>query len=88
MNAYRELANNRVPEGENPVIKIPLMVTGDDASVFIDLLINDAEEGEERSETSMTNVVPVSAGTRTTQTADIRRIHRLGKQELHYMNSL
>ena len=42
--AYTDLSNNRLAPDANPVEKVPLMVTGDDAEVFIDLLLS--SEGE------------------------------------------
>ena len=39
-NAYRDLGDRcRLPEGENPAEKIPLIVTGSDAEVHIYVLI-------------------------------------------------
>ena len=45
MTAYRNLRSNRLATDENPVEKVPLMVTGDDAQVFIEILLNDNDEG-------------------------------------------
>ena len=42
--AYEELTNNRLAPDENPMEKVPLMVTGDDAEVFIDLLLSEGGE--------------------------------------------
>ena len=46
--AYRDLGDRRLlPEGENPVEKLPLMVTGADAQVFIELLLTNDDEFNE-----------------------------------------
>ena len=41
-NAYRDLGSRcTIPPGENPVQKVPLIVTGSDAEVHIDVLLED-----------------------------------------------
>jgi len=57
------------------VEKVPLMVTGDDAEVFIDLLLS--SEGENGA-----GLEGADAATAT------RRSNREGAQEAHYTNSL
>ena len=37
--AYGELSNNRLGADTNPVSKVALLVSGDDAEVFIDVLL-------------------------------------------------
>ena len=44
-NAYRDLGERcQLDDGENPVQKLPLMVTGDDAEVIIDLIFDDYDD--------------------------------------------
>ena len=71
--AYRDLgARCHLPAGENPVIKHPLMVTGDDAQVFIDLLLADDDgDGNDGAGADGRRVRP-------------RRM----EQQMRYMNSL
>ena len=41
-NAYQDLGDRcRLPEGDNPVEKFPLIVNGSDVEVHIDVLIED-----------------------------------------------
>jgi len=70
--------------GKNPVQKIPLMVTGDDAEVFTELLFDNdgGGEGGEFNDNKLTE----ETGTGR-ETMD-RRSNRMETQELHYMNSL
>ena len=84
MTNFYELQKNQIEAGTNPVQKIPLMVTGDDAKVFIELLVdNDGGGGGGGfSVNQLTEVTGVGRGTTD------RRSNMMGTHELHYMNSI
>ena len=79
IQAYGELLNNILDDGINPIKKVALLVTGDDAEVFIDVLLEDEESGNETG--------GALAGGAQQLTLD-RRANRMGTQELNHMNSL
>ena len=73
--AHAELTNIRLAPDETPVEKVPLMVTGDDAEVIIDLLLSEGGENGAGFDGA------------DAETA-ARRNNREGAHEAHYTNSL
>ena len=75
-NAYQDLGDRcRLPEGDNPVEKVPLIVTGSDAEVHIDVLLEDDGIEDDRNPTG-------GGGTR------LLRPRQVDSEQLRHMKTL
>lgn len=77
--AYSELANNGLEADMNHVQKVALLVTRDDAGVFIDLLLEDEGVNNQSSGALVGGVQQITLD---------RRANWMGTQELNHMNSI
>ena len=83
---FHELQNNQMEAGTSPVQDIPLMMTGDDVEVFIELILdNDGGGGGGGGGVDDNQFIEVTGvGRRIME----RRSNMMGTHELHYINSL
>ena len=97
-NSYRDIGNRcRLPDGENPVEKVPLIITGTDAELHIEVLIDDDMDHTEANGTrprrldveQMRHMNTLLVNLRRDNTelrAEVARIHERHERLLMTMN--